>query len=167
MSNYELLLTIVFRILNFGVFVAVCLYIYRRYIRPMTETEMAAQEGFVKGLKEQKNVLEARYYELNDQIAQQRANAQNLSHKVELWKERFEIQLAQKDKEKELLKQALVKRLEIQAYSLEQEHIKKQISPMALKHAQDELAVYFADRVHQREYIQELLSLVSERSSRE
>ena len=167
MLNYELLVTIVFRILNFGVFVAVCLYVYRRYIRPMTETEMAAQEGFVKGLKEQKNVLEARYYELNEQVAQQKANAQNLNRKIELWKERFEVQLTQKDKEKDLLKQVLIKRLEIQAHSLEQEYIKKQVAPVALKNAQDELVNYFADNVHQREYIQELLSLVSKRSLHE
>src|ERR1700735_1840961 len=114
MLNYEMVLTIVFRLLNFGVFVGVCFYIYKRYVRPMTETEMAAQEGFIKGLKEQKNVLEARGYELNELVTEQQANAQNMSRKLELWKERFELQLAQKDKEKELLKETVIKRVQIQ-----------------------------------------------------
>lgn len=167
MLNYETILTIVFRILNFGVFIAACWYVYKRYIRPMSETEMASQEGFIKGLKEQKNVLEARGYELNEQIVQQQAYAQTTSRKIELWKERFEGQLAQKDREKELLKEIVINRLAMQAQSLEQEYIKKYVVPGALKKAYEQLATYFADSAHQREYMQEVLSTMKRKDGSE
>lgn len=131
----------------------------------MTETEMAAQEGFIKGLKEQKNVLEARGYELNELVTEQQANAQNMSRKLELWKERFELQLAQKDKEKELLKETVIKRVQIQTDSLEKDYIKKQIVPGAVKKAREQLTAYFTDSAYQHKYIQEVLSSIKRKDT--
>jgi hypothetical protein len=86
MFGHETIIGIVFRILNFGVFLGFCLYVYKKYFSHSIETTINTNQMVMQGMVEQKIMLENRSHDLEQKLTDQQELCAQLQEKVLFWK---------------------------------------------------------------------------------
>jgi hypothetical protein len=133
-----------FRLANFGVFVALVVYLYRRYIKDFIISQMKAQAAVFEGLvAEQRDAIQ-----MHDAYAQEVARAaQNQAHMQNMilkWHAAVQQERAAQALEKSSLLLARKQKAELLAQQLRKKVIAQRVMPEALLAARHELQDIFA-----------------------
>src|SRR5436190_18701288 len=129
----ETTVSIFFKLLNFAVLIGLFVYLIKRYFWHVVKDQLAAQEGIVLDLKQQKEQLRVDQRTLDHAMANQKALALELDAKIALWRVAFEKKIDQEKQNRENHHLLLIKKVEIQNQHVALKALQQQIIPKALE----------------------------------
>lgn len=136
---YNLFVDVIFRLINFGVLIAVAMYVYKKYILASVENTMAEEEAYHNGLKQQLGALESRADEIIHEKVLLEKRGALLKNKVDLWRAEFDKAAQEREIEKQqLLAQAII-RVQKQSLNVAQATLLTKAIPIALANARAQL----------------------------
>lgn len=153
MFSASFIIAAAFRLLNFGILVALGVWVFYKYVYSLASDQIAERESFVNGLLQQNAALTGKQRKVEEQIAQQALLYKYLSQRVLLWQDEYNKQCtgmhAEQEQNRVVNRQRLKKRAELHEFNERY----KQIVVHALDAAERELVVNngragdFLDRV--------------------
>jgi len=147
-----------FRLANFGVFIALIIYLYRRYIKDFITAQIKAEEAVFEGLMiEQQEAQQThdKYAQLVANSAQQQAHLQNM---IGVWNAAVERERTTQALEKSSLLLARKQKAEHLAEQLRKQVIAKRVMPDALAAARRELREMFSHNQEGEKMVQDIIA---------
>lgn len=158
------MVSIFFRLINFGLFIALFIYGFKRYVYPALLEQMAEREKAHKELEQKKELLADTQFRLDEQMHTNERVHQELVAALNTWRLTFEREQQAQHKEKERIKHELEikmhKRREVQALNALHDEV---VTP-AVNQAEKALRTYFTGKEHSRAYLHQLLSRMESKS---
>lgn len=153
---YNVIIDILFRLINLGVLVAVGAYLYKKYILTTIENTIAEEESYHNGLRQQLGALESRVDDISHEKITLEKSGLLLKNKVDLWREQQDKAQLTRDVEKQALTKRAIMRVEKQSLNIAQEELLSKASAQALERARTTLQrTSSAEQSH--EYIKTLI----------
>jgi len=150
-------LNIGFRLLNFGVVIAVGYYLYRRYMYAQVEQTIQEQETLQTGLEELGSILEGQIAELDDELLSQDRYAARLKAKVMEWQQAVARQQEKEQERRELQQQRLYEHMQqLSVYAAQR--TQRRMLEQAIIKAEQRLKERFSSPAEQQRYISEIFS---------
>lgn len=155
------LVTIFFRLLNFGVLIAFFVFIFKRYFYQSISDHIAEKESFLKGLHQNSKVLEEQQHNLEMKIAQQDNKCKTLLAKISIWQEAVMQQQQEWHAIQEVVMQDKAHRLQLQQDSLNEEYLKRALLPKVLDQAEKKLVQEFAEPQAGQAFVANIIAQLS------
>lgn len=152
MCIHEELLAIIFRLVNFGILIFLCVYAFRRYLLPVLKDQMHQEQEEQSNIKERHKEIRKQKRILTTFSDDQEKLCVFLQEKVRQWR-RVEDDLMRKrelEKDKRIL--FLKERVVSQELEFARQQMLHTIAPKAIESAQDELQKKFNTSDVQRVY---------------
>lgn len=164
MSIHEMS-SIFFRLLNFGVLVALGVYIFYKYMLNGIQQKIAQQKALHENKERQKELLHEENEKIKQSIVVQAQLGEALLYKVIQWSEQVELERAARKKNYEKLRVQQEKKDEIRRAQLELDALKKTVIPVAVEKARNELVQKFAVENNGEHYLNSLMAIMNKSSS--
>lgn len=152
------MLPIVFRLINFGLFLFLLVYGFKRYVYETLLEQMAKRDKDRKDLEEKKEHLARLQSQLDEQMHINERVHKELIATVHIWRQSFEHKQQELQEEKARIKYQLElkmeRRREVQLLNLVQDEV---VIP-AVEESGKTLHDYFAQQKHGNAYIKDLLA---------
>lgn len=158
---FNTIISYLFRIVNFIVFIGLMYYLFKKYLLGSIEDSMSEQEAYENGLKQQAGSFESRLHELKVEKESLKNHCALLTSKVTRWEQHFNLELEKREQEKEQLLLAINKNREKQNAFLSQHKLLEQTLPTALAQAQKSFEALFSDEKEQTQYLRSLIAKMS------
>jgi len=150
----------IFALLNFGILIGFCLYIFRKYaaepLRSYITMEQVTltntQRKYEQLLKQEQTLLRAGQHQLE--------MYQDLSRKVAAWSAALHQHNVLRTREKTILQEHIQQRLQEQMLNLEHHIICKEVLPRALEQATHQLIEQFNNQHQQDLYTKQTLTML-------
>jgi len=157
MFDYNTVVAIVFRIINFCLFIGICVYLFRKKVLPSAYADINEKEVFLKGLSEQRFMLENQQYELEQKIIAQEELGKRLLDKVVRWHGAKEVQQLTRFQEQKV-RSAVIQQRTAQKYDYINQHaLEQQALKMVLVQLRNQLYAKFVDSPQATTYMHELV----------
>ncbi len=136
---------IVFRLLNFGVLIALFAYFFKKYALQVVHIRIAQKESVMKTLQSQQIQLEQKKSELDQNIDEQMQECTELKKKMDQWNENIkqEVLIRMQEREHILKKITKYSQKRTEYYALDQ--IKKRVGYKAIEQTYITLKQQFSD----------------------
>ncbi len=156
----EIILGTFFRLLNFFIIVAGCVYLFKHYGYNAVAQMMDAKESVFKYLRAQKVDVRRRDKDLDLQLHEQQELCQRLKQSVDSWKH-SSIERKKEIKREQHLMQGYMENIRLlQGRAIVAYKIQHQVIPVALKKAQHSLEKKFASQEEGQKFIRMLLGTI-------
>lgn len=83
--NDAFLITIIFRIINFSILIALAVYAFYTYLYPIAVDQIAEKEAFFHGLFQQNTMLESKQRKLDEKLTQQKVYCKEIENRILFW----------------------------------------------------------------------------------
>lgn len=140
----QAIVSLIFRLFNFGVICALSAYAVKKKLIPQTEEKIAAKHLAVEELALENKQLAHQQKELEKEVNEQELLGQRLFNQIKIWSISFEQHLHDVQKEQEELALLSMRRAQEQAERKAYEEMRSAILKKALDDAAKQLIVYFA-----------------------
>lgn len=162
MLNNLFSLTTAFRFINFGVFLGLVVYCYKKYLLPSINKQIHEKKLLLQNLENQKQGIKYQLSNLDQAIDHQKHLAQNLSNKINIWSEGVNAQRQRDYETKNALLKTMINQAAIKSQKVAFEAATKKIVPEVLKNLEEDLTQYFEQNEHAREYNGDILRFIEE-----
>jgi hypothetical protein len=153
-----------FRLLNFGIVVGTCVYMYRRYGRELLQEMFDRYEKHKQSLRDELVLLDARAQKLEEAFTAQHALGLRLAKNIEQWQLSVAHAIALRQIEKESLSSTLQRKAERVARHVAWISLRRECLEQAVKEATESLTAFYADPAHTQNYLGSVLSKLKEPS---
>jgi F0F1-type ATP synthase membrane subunit b/b' len=157
--------TIFFRLLNFGVFVAVLWYVAKKYLIVTIKTHIAQRNSLLKNLAQEYAQIQLKQRSLDQYMMEQEKLTQALIGKAHRWKLIVDEYHIRRENEQQQLKAEIERRMAIRSEKMALSALQQQVLPGAIAQARQELTAYFMQKNQGHEFIGELIRKI-ERENR-
>lgn len=151
--QYDDIVRLVFKCINFGVFVSLFIFIFRRKIVPLILKAIAQKQAFKHNREIQYATLKKDLRLINKETKQQEEKAERFEEKIAKWKQDFDKNCFAKSEEEEQILKKIEKRKGRQQNYLTHETIKDEVVNIALVKAKKQLKVDFESQKSQKEFL--------------
>lgn len=152
------MLPIVFRLINFVLFIVLLVYGFRRYVYEMLLTQMAEREKARRDLEEKKELLAQMQSRLDEQMHTHERIHKELMLTLHTWRQQFEHHQQRLQEEKERIKYQLELKMERRRHMQLLNVVQDEVVVPAIKESEKALHDYFAQQKHGKAYVKELLA---------
>lgn len=160
----ESLVSIIFRLINFGALIGLGVYVFKRYFLHDI-IEKINQEGLEKeSLRHQVQELDDKSNVLSGEIVEQEQLCHKLSERVEQWHHFFNEDIERKRKENQEFHAKAVERLEKQKKFLEQELMMNEVFPQAMDQIKLQLMKDFSDPAKNKNFLADIIGHIEKRA---
>lgn len=159
---FENIISIAFRIINFGIIVFIFVYATKKYLLKAVKERIFARNSYFQNLKKNLDNYINRSRNLDTEIIEQEQLSKRLINKIEIWNNSFENLQAKKIEELALIKEKINHKLLIQENNVTLDNIRKTILPDVIKKAQDKLTQDFESVQKKQIYQNELITLMKQ-----
>ena len=161
--SVTVIISILFRLINFGILIAAFIYIYKKYIHSALVNGMQHERDLLKKLEHKKKDISLKSKHLSQQLINDKEIIHDLSNKIEVWSRnetasKDERELYKKLFLEKLKKQAHFKQLRIAEYMLEKESIE------AIIENTKEQLIKELDHKQATEYMRSIIKSLSKKS---
>lgn len=146
MYDINSLVAILFRIINFSVFVGIAIYFFKKKVLTSAQEKINEQEVYLKSLQEQDRMLDNQYFQLNEQLRIQNQQCDHLLQKIKVWQSADEAQRAQKIHQSNLNRARMQDRTEQIQAMINQRRFERHALLKALDQTKIELQKKFSDQ---------------------
>lgn len=153
MNVNETLMSIFFRILNFGVFFIGLRHLYLKYITPNVQAEIEADDKKIAIMAQQKDAYNQQEQLVSKEIEDQRVEIERLNKKLEEWQAAAQMGERTQQQEHEQLELALRKKAAVQSAHIAQHMVERRAIPRAIEELETSLATHFGGDKRGSEYI--------------
>lgn len=136
-------ISIFFRLLNFGLLIALFIYLYKRYIAQTLADSMQTQRALQNALEQERDILGEKQTILDMNMQAQEALRVVLMQKIELWKSSFMSERQKHLVEKESLEKRLAEKMDVRKEQYTIEQAQQRILPLAIEKARQQLEKTF------------------------
>lgn len=147
------LLSIIFRLINFGVLIGIGYYLFKKYFKNGIDEKIVQKEAVVKGLEEQGYFLEAKVIHLENQRREQEKYAALMRQKIDDWRIAVAAQNNKKQEEMRVSADRIAEQVARINQTLQHERWRKTVLPRALADAKKKLTEQFSDSKSAQSYI--------------
>jgi len=158
MGKFELTVGVLFRLINFGVFIALLVYLFRRYVLTGIAARYAQQLLERKTLANRSTLLRKQKRELTATIEDDTWRCDQLKKQIAAWKRVVDKQDEERAKKFEVQLQEMRKRVTEQDKKLAIDTARRAILPETLETLQRELTQEFTSDAQQKEYLRKIFS---------
>ena len=157
MDSYHLIVSIVFRIINLLILVAIGAYIFQRHMFKQLKERYADYKQQLRFLRTRTRSLEKEKDELATLIEQDSALCQQLKKRVAVWQRTVKEEAAMQADEHAAYIAAIKKRSAIQEEQLTLNVARKTVMPTVIQKLQSDMAKTFADGATQQRYLKKIV----------
>lgn len=154
------------KFLNLGMLVAACAYIVTKYLAPYIKKSLKQREERLFTLEQEAVELRIKKADVIREMEDQKAYAQKLLWKVQLWKNVMEERENGYAIERKEIEKKSIEYLKKRADGLCQEFLKREVIPHIFTQTKEHVLVFFADEKAQREYVINSLKVLAKESVR-
>lgn len=159
--EFSEIVSIIFRVINFGLVVGLTIYIFRKKFLGQIRSKILQKEIFWKNLHNNKDVLINQQKDLEHDINWQDAYAQQLCVKIDQWHAQMDAYYTiEKKNHLEYIKRAEERRSAQQKYA-QMHAITKSIIPPVFKRIGDNLIKTFDDPKRSSQYLAESIDTLT------
>ena len=161
----QVIIAVIFRLINFGIVIGVATYFFRKYALPVVYTMMAQKDAEKEFLLSQQILLEQKQVELDDLIRRDFLLCESLKLKVDEWRDsvKKECFIHEKDNLKRNEDLEIKKRKKSEL--LAQSRLQKTIATVVLADLQKSLADHFEKDDAASAYLDSMVQAINERVS--
>ncbi len=141
------------KFLNLGMLIAACAYLVKKYLAPHIKKSLKLREERLFTLEQEAVELRVKKAEVIREIEDQKAYAQQLLSKVQLWKNVMEEREAGYEQERKEIEKKSLEYLKKRADGLCQEFLKREVIPSIFTQTKEQVVVFFANEKAQRDYL--------------
>ena len=150
-------ISVIFRLLNFAIMVAIVVYVYYRNLHPAAKEVIHQEELKKEALVTQHDELLDKESELKKKLQDQKNECCYLLTKIDQWRERFDERQKQYENEREKAHERAQKRAQLQSEWLGRNLAYKQIVEHVVEIMREDLKNRFSDEDQQQKYIEQLI----------
>ena len=160
----HLIVAIVFKFINFAIFITLVGYLFKKYVLPMAYALMSKKESEKELLLNQQLYLERKQSELGDLMRQDSVLCEGLKVKVDTWKKVVDhVNFMQKENHLERVVFLERKNMKIREFQ-EESRIKSVVAKAVVSDLQDSLKKHFERDHHGEEYLNVIIQIMSEKT---
>ncbi len=152
------------KFLNLGMLIAACAYLVTKYIAPYIKKSLKQREERLFSLEQEAVELRVKKAEVIREMEGQKAYAQQLLWKVQLWKSVMEGRENVYAVERREIEKKSLEYLKKRADGLCQEFLKREVIPPILIKTREQVLVFFANEKAQRDYVTSSLKALGKES---
>lgn len=153
----QTIVSIIFRLVNFGVLIALMVYIFRTYALEAIKKKLAAREFFQAELRAQTCRFEEKKAEELQQSSHDRILFESLSQKVLLWEQAIKNERLARESMCEKRAIELHHRMVQRAEQIFQERATRELLPAAFKAAERHIVQQFEDVQERKKFLSKSL----------
>ena len=154
----ELLISIIFRLLNFAALIGLFIYIYKKYLQNDIEASIEHDRLAEINLNTRIDEMQQRSSELSEEIIKQEKLCTYLNERTAQWKVAFEKDMKERQAEQQAIHKQTVNRAHQQIKTIEYERMAQAILPKALERARNQLKKSFDQKAHGKAFVGDILS---------
>jgi hypothetical protein len=155
-------LTTAFRFINFGAFIGLVIYGYKRYLLPSLLKQIHEKKLLLQNLENQKQGIKYQLSNLDQALEQQHHLAQELTKKIGIWSENVHIQQQQEAEESRVNRDALLKLSELKNKKIAFDRTTKKVVPRVIKDLEHDLTQHFEHQAPAQKYIDDIIGFIKE-----
>lgn len=159
-----LISSLFFTLLNFGIFLGLCVYFYRTYGKKLLFDQMQAQEEATRLLEMKAIALQEEETRLKSQAVQDALLILNLQEKVARWRTASDQELVKEHKEQDLIQEKLKKKAHLQNAWYAKHTLAQQVLPEILEKTYSQLITVFKEERKKQEYTQQITQFLKKDS---
>jgi len=163
MIEQELLISIIFRILNTLLLLGIGAYLFRRYFFKKLKDRYTEYKETLKQLRAQTRMLAAEQKDLVGQIADDTALCSQLKKRITMWHRAVNADLAIRSQEHAQCATTITQRLAEQERQFTLETTEKEIMPEVLHKLHRTMTEKFSDQTMQQQYLQRIVRRLQKR----
>ena len=152
--------TLINKLLNLGMLIAACAYLVAKYLAPYIKKSLKQREEHLFALEQEAVELRVKKAEVIREMEDQKAYAQQLLWKVQLWKNVMEERENVYAIERKEIEKKSLEYLKKRADGLCQEFLRREVIPHIFTQTNEQVLVFFADEKAQREYVTSSLKVL-------
>lgn len=139
------LIDIFFRLLNFGIFIGLCVYVFKKYLQKKIKTDIQNEKLLITGLNQENSAVDRLYKECEKSVDDDEQNYKVLQGHVNKWVSDLKQQENIKLCEKNNIVAELKKRAKEKEDSLHSQHIVRLVMPKVVDNASGVLKSRFSN----------------------
>lgn len=155
----------IFRLINFTGLIALFIYLFKKYLRPIIVISVGQKEAVVRNLFNQQQMLEQEQYALDERAAKEVKQCVDLKEKVIQWKNVVDQEIAKRDKERGDRIKILRERAHQRVKRCAIDQVKRQVLAHATTQTALALGKRFADVQKGHSFIKPIINFMRERTS--
>lgn len=152
------IISILFRLINFGVLLFLARYFFYRTIKPMLERFEHDNQAYKGSLQEQMQALSYQKEQMLHAVAQQELRMALLKKNVLTWRESIDQDVRDRDQYIQNQKEYMLERAEQQQALLEKEYLARIVLPKAVNMTEKELREKYKNSELGRTYIARIIT---------
>ncbi|BDC34169.1 hypothetical protein Noda2021_01270 [Candidatus Dependentiae bacterium Noda2021] len=160
MYDLNSLIAILFRIINFLVFVGLGIYFFKKKMLKATQQKINEKEVYLKSLQEQDRMLNNQFSSLEDVLKKQEEKCASLTEKVVQWKVAQTHQAAKKLQKRNAHLKTMHERLELKEEYINQQRFEQAAVLEALKKTKEDLEQHFSKDAAGQSYMHTILKAI-------
>jgi hypothetical protein len=141
------------KLLNLGMLIVACAYLVRKYLAPYIKKNLKQREERLFALEQEAVELRVKKAEVVRETEDQKAYAQQLLWKVQLWKNVMEERENVYAIERQEIEKKSTEYLKKRADGLCQEFLRREVIPHIFAQTKEQVLIFFADEKIQRQYV--------------
>jgi len=151
------LMSVIFRLINTGILAGVFVYLFKNYALDAIKARMAGEQEAFLFLQEQKEQLTRDSKLAVEDLERQKVLSAELTKKVNAWQAECNNELVQREQEKELLVQSLIKKNQEQSDNVAFDSVEQHVLPIVLVRTKEQLQTMFKSEEKGRAYLGHLV----------
>lgn len=158
-------ISIIFRIINFSLIIALFVYLFRTYVVTMIKEAIQRDDALEQERHRKKKSLEHEVKLLDKQMQEQAHLCDHLMKKVKQWDEIFKENEHSKAKEQKTIQEEIQKKMNVQVEQIEKRRVYKQVVPQALDKARNELEAKYKEKENGEHFLNYLMRFMEQNIS--
>lgn len=160
MYDLNSLIAILFRIINFLVFVALGVYFFKKKMLVTIQQKINEKEVYLKSLQEQDRMLNNQFSSLDDALKKQEEKCASLSEKVVQWKVAQTHYAAKKLQIRNAQLKQMQDRLELKEKYINKQRFEQAALARAVQKTKEHLEQHFSTDVTGQSYMHTILKAI-------
>lgn len=161
----QVIIAVIFRLINFGIVIGVATYLFRKHGLPVVDTMIAQKDAAKQLLLSQQLLLEQKQIELDNLITQDILLCESLKVKINEWKDVAEKERIVHEKDRLKRNEILVIKRRKKAELRAQAHLQKTVATAVLVDLQRSLTDRFEKDEAGEAYLDSMMQAINERVS--
>ncbi len=158
MLSSKYILTIIFRLINFGALIALSVYLFKRYALPSFKLKIHEKQARLDDLNAQHTLLARDDRLLERALIDDRKHQEYLTQRVMAWKAKIARDRERFIQERQKRSELLQKRTALQDEYVQKNRLRELILPAALEQARGQLISQYNEPRAQKEFINRVIT---------
>ncbi len=165
MVELELIILVIFRLVNFGVMIGIGYYLFKKHVKSQLIDQMNAEKKEVFLLEQFYKQLQIDQRTLEDTIKKEQQEQRQLREKVMQWHDALALKKERLAHEHAQRKHNLEMQYQQQINTIQKDHIAKEILPLVIDRARTTLVNQFASSHEQAAYFEHVAGVMKKMGS--